>query len=242
MRDKINYILGVLLTIVIIVAVVLASVTAKNGSQNGNYSEGIDVSSHNGEIDWHTVAKHTDFAIIRAGYRGYGEEGIINEDKYFAENLKNALNENLPIGVYFYTQSISEEEAEAEAEFVINLLGKSKLDLPVFIDFEYPYDDKGNPTGRMHGANLTREQATANINAFCKKIEKAGYKSGVYSSSNVYNFHLNADDFGRNTCIWVADYNNNVKFNGEYQIWQYSKTGSCNGVNSKYCDMNRWYK
>lgn len=244
--NKQNYILGILLTLTILIAVVLASVTAgKQGgspfNKNEEYAQGIDVSSHNGEIDWKTVAENTEFAIIRAGYRGYGDAGTITEDKYFKENLEAALKEKLPVGVYFYTQAVNEKEAEEEAEFVINLLGKNKIDLPVFIDFEYPYDKNGNPTGRMYDAKLTKEQATANIHAFCKKINKAGFEAGVYSSSNVYNFHLSANDFTIGTCIWVADYNNSVKFTGKYDIWQYSKTGSCPGVNSKYCDVNRWY-
>lgn len=243
--NKRNYILGVMLTIIIIIAVVLAAVTAKSSTPlkgNEEYAVGIDVSSHNGEIDWKTVAENTEFAIIRAGYRGYGEAGAITKDKLFDENLKNALKENIPVGVYFYTQATNETEAEEEAEFVINLLDGNKIDLPVFIDFEYPYDENGNPTGRMFAANLTSEQATANINAFCRKIEKAGFDAGVYSSSNVYINHLNPDDFVKSTCIWVADYNNSVKYTGDYDIWQYSKTGSCAGVNSKYCDVNRWYK
>lgn len=245
-KSRINYILGIMLTIIIITAVILAQVTAGSRSdspfnKNEEFAQGIDVSSHNGEIDWGTAAENTEFAIIRAGYRGYGEAGTITEDKKFKENIKNALKEGLPVGVYFYTQAVNEKEAEEEAEFVIKLLHGHNINLPVFIDFEYPYDASGNPCGRMYNAKLSKEQATANINAFCRKIEKAGYKSGVYSSSNVYNFHLSADDFDDGTCIWVADYNKSVKFTGEYDIWQYSKTGSCAGVNSKYCDVNRWY-
>lgn len=243
--NKTNYILGILLTLVIITAVILASVTAnKDGSlfnKNEEYATGIDVSSHNGEIDWKAAAENTEFAIIRAGYRGYGDSGSIAEDKNFKENLKNAMAQGLPVGVYFYTQAVNEKEAEEEAEFVINLLDNADISLPVFIDFEYPYDNAGNPCGRMYNAKLSRDEATANINAFCKKIQHAGYKAGVYSSSNVYNFHLSAGNFVKNTCIWVADYNKSVKFTGKYDIWQYSKKGSCPGVNSKYCDVNRWY-
>lgn len=244
--NKTNYILGIMLTLVIIIAVILASVTAGRQQKgpfhtNGEYAQGIDVSSHNGEIDWQTVSENTEFAIIRAGYRGYGNEGTITEDKNFKENIENANAAGLPVGVYFYTQAVNEKEAEEEAEFVIKLLHKMQTALPVFIDFEYPYDASGNPCGRMYDAKLSRDQATANINAFCKKIRHAGFDAGVYSSSSVYNFHLSVGDFDDDTCIWVADYNKAVTFTGEYDIWQYSKTGSCPGVNSKYCDVNRWY-
>lgn len=243
-KSKTNYILGIMLTLVIITAVILASVTADKNSlfnKNEEYAQGIDVSSHNGEIDWKAAAENTEFAIIRAGYRGYGDTGAIAEDKNFKENLKNAMAQGLPVGVYFYTQAVNEKEAEEEAEFVITLLDKADISLPVFIDFEYPYDSAGNPCGRMYDARLSRDEATKNINAFCKKIHHAGYKAGVYSSSNMYNFHLSASDFINNTCIWVADYNKSVKYTGKYDIWQYSKKGSCPGVNSKYCDVNRWY-
>lgn len=243
---KINYILGIMLTLVIITAVILAAVTANKDAKsplgaNGEYAQGIDVSSHNGEIDWKTVSQNTEFAIIRAGYRGYGDEGTITEDKNFRDNIKGANEAELPAGVYFYTQAVNEKEAEEEAEFVIKLLHKNNISLPVFIDFEYPYDSAGNPCGRMYNAKLSREQATKIINAFCKKIKHAGYDAGVYSSSSVYNFHLSVSDFDEDICIWVADYNKAVTFTGDYDIWQYSKTGSCAGVNSKYCDVNRWY-
>ncbi len=247
-KNKKNYILGILLLIVIITAVIMASLTGNTNktkpflfNTNAEYVNGIDVSSHNKLIDWKLASDNTDFAIIRAGYRGYGTEGTIVEDKYFKQNIKEANKEKLPAGVYFYTQAITEAEAEEEAEFVLSLIKNYNIDLPVFIDYEYPYDNAGNPIGRMYNAGLTKEASTAIINAFCKKIQNAGYYYGVYSSSNVFNFHLNARDFMQNTYIWVADYNKSVKFIGEYDIWQYSKNGSCPGVNSKFCDVNRWY-
>lgn len=243
--NKRNYILGTMLTAVIITAVILAAASSDKSSRlfgrQGEYSNGIDVSSHNGEIDWKAVGENTDFAIIRAGYRGYGTEGKISEDKYFRQNIENALKAGVPAGVYFYTQAVNTNEAEEEAEFVAELLKGYNLDLPVFIDFEYPNDEDGSPIGRMHNARLTKKQATENILAFCKSIQKAGYKAGVYSSSNLYTLQLLANEFDKDICIWVADYNSSIKYTGRYEIWQYSKNGSCAGVNSKYCDVNRLY-
>ena len=95
--------------------------------------------------------------------------------------------------------------------------------------------------GVIHKNMTIEEQATEVVNAFCTEIQKAGYHAGVYSSSNVFNFHLNSEDFVENAFVWVADYNKTVKFTGSYDVWQYSKSGSCPGVNSKYCDVNRWY-
>lgn len=243
--NKRNYVLGILLACVIIIAVILAAVASSKGSSlfntNKAYTNGIDISSHNGEIDWKTVSDNTEFAIIRAGYRGYGDEGKISEDKSFKKNIESALKEGIPTGVYFYTQAVNTKEAEEEAEFVAKLLKGYEIELPVFIDFEYPNDEEGSPIGRMHNARLSKKQATENINAFCKSIQKAGYKAGVYSSSSLYSFQLLTDEFNKDICIWVADYNNSIKYTGRYEIWQYSKNGSCPGVNSKYCDVNRWY-
>jgi len=241
---KQSYILGIMLTFIIIIAVILASVTAKSGSPlkgNKEYANGIDISAHNGEIDWQTVAENTEFAIIRAGYRGYGAEGKLSEDKYFKQNMEGAVKAGLPVGVYFYTQAVTAQEAEEEAQFVAALLKGYNLELPVFIDFEYPNDADGSPIGRMHNARLTKKQATENILVFCEYMQKAGYKAGVYSSSHLYTLQLLANDFDRDICIWVADYNSSMKYAGRYDIWQYSKNGACPGVNSKYCDVNRWY-
>lgn len=246
-ENKINLIFGICLVVVIIIAVVCAAVLGGGSSEinfhvSGDYAEGIDVSSHNGSIDWETVADNTDFAIIRAGYRGYGENGTLVQDEYFDENIEAATDAGVMVGVYFYSQATTVEEAEEEADFVLEILDGVDLDLPVFIDFEFPYNDDGvTPIGRMYSASLSADGYTELINAFCTKIEDAGYYHGVYSSSNVYNIYLTVDDFIDGTYIWVADYNSTISFMGEYDVLQYSKYGSCEGVNSSYVDVNRWY-
>lgn len=247
-KAKTNYILGIMLVLLIVISVVLAVCLKPSNARkpiifntSAKYVEGIDVSSHNGEIDWKEVSENTDFAIIRAGYRGYSTDGVMTQDKNFDENIKNALKHKIPVGVYFYTQAVTVEEAKEEANFVLNIIKGHNIELPVFIDYEFASDANGDSTGRLYGANLTKEQATEVVNAFCTEIQKAGYHAGVYSSSNVFNFHLNSEDFVENAFVWVADYNKTVKFTGSYDVWQYSKSGSCPGVNSKYCDVNRWY-
>ncbi|MDE6659674.1 MAG: glycoside hydrolase family 25 protein [Eubacterium sp.] len=235
--------LAVLLIIITIVAVVVSNkqpVMTDFFDTNKKYVSGIDVSQHNGKIEWDKVADETDFAIIRAGYRGYGN-GALEKDSRYKENLKNARKENMHAGVYFYSQATTVDEAEEEADFVLNLIKNYDFDLPVFLDFEYPTDSNGKLTGRLYNANLSGKESAAVINAFCRKIVKAGYNAGLYASSNVLNFSIKTSALDDELYIWVADYNSKVSYLGDYDVWQYSKEGKCDGVQSKYVDLNKWY-
>lgn len=239
-------IISALAVLLIIITIVAVAVTSKKPVQsdffntNEKFVSGIDVSQHNGKIDWDKVSEATDFAIIRVGYRGYGN-GALAEDSRYAENLENAENKDMPIGVYFYTQATTTEEAEEEAEYVLNLIKPYDIELPVFIDFEYPYDADGKHTGRMFEANLSGKEAADILNAFCRKIIANGHHAGIYSSSNVLNFDIKTSAIDKDIFIWVADYNSKITYLGRYDIWQYAKDGSCDGVNSKYVDLNKWY-
>ena len=232
--------LAVLLIIITIVAVIMANkqpVMTDFFDTNKKSVSGIDVSQHNGKIEWDKVVEETDFAIIRAGYRGYGN-GALEQDSRYKENLKNARKENMHIGVYFYSQATTVDEAEEEADFVLDLIKNYDFDLPVFLDFEYPTDSNGKLTGRLYNANLSGKESAAVINAFCRKIMN---NAGVYASSNVLNFNIKTSALDDNLFIWVADYNSNVSYLGNYDVWQYAKDGKCDGVPSKYVDLNKWY-
>lgn len=206
----------------------------------GDYVQGIDVSSHNQDIDWQAVAAATDFAIIRCGYRGYGN-GEIVADELFARNVSEAEKAGVPFGVYFYSQAVTEEEAREEAGFAVKSLSRYSPALPVFIDFEYAFDSNGNHTGRLFNAGLSAKEAAKIINAFCEEINDAGLLAGVYSSSSILNFDVRTSALNRNIYVWVADYNETVSYLGSYDLWQYSKHGACDGVNSKFVDVNRWF-
>lgn len=203
-------------------------------------AHGIDVSEHNGKIDWDAVSKDFDFAFIRVGYRGYGN-GEIYTDKRAKENLKAAQKAGIPFGVYFYTQAVNEEEAEEEAEFVLSTIKHYNPKLPLVIDFEYPADKDGNPTGRLSDSILSPSDNTDIVNAFCKRIENKGYIAGIYASSGVLYHNLELKHIGKQTLIWAADYNSNVTFDIDYDVWQYSKTGQNDALGSKYVDLNYWY-
>lgn len=202
-------------------------------------AHGIDVSEHNGKIDWERVSRNFDFAFIRVGYRGYGN-GEIHEDKYAKDNLKAAEKAGIPFGVYFYSQAVSDKEAEEEADFVLNIVKHYNLLLPVVIDFEYPTDGEGNAIGRLSESRLGIKENTGIVNSFCDRVENKGYISGLYASSSVLKNNFNINDID-DTVIWAADYNDSVTFDVDYTIWQYSKTGQADGVSSRYVDLNYWY-
>lgn len=238
----------IIVSALLVVSLALGAVVTHNHS-NRQRSEmldigkdaafGIDVSSHNGKIDWDKVSDEADFAFIRVGYRGY-QQGTISADKTAKYNLKHAKRAGMPVGVYFYSQAVTSDEAEEEAEFVLDFIDNYRVTLPVVIDYEYAYD-KGELGGRLYNADLGRNEGAEIINAFAKKVSSAGYTAGVYASTHFYEDKINVKKLDKNTVIWVADYNKNITYDGYYDIWQYSKSGSCDGVPSKYVDTNYWY-
>lgn len=238
----------ILLLSLLALAAVIITVFAVHGSSkrpgtihapDKEIAWGIDVSSHNGDIDWSAVSENADFAFIRVGYRGY-TEGEINTDKNYQDNLKNANKNGIPVGVYFYSQAVCEEEAEEEAKFILEKIKDYNISLPVVIDFEYAFKN-GSHTGRLWDAQLDSKERTSLINAFCDKIRKAGYTPGIYASAYVYRSQLNMKNIDKDVFIWVADYNSEVTYSGYYDIWQYSEKGDCEGVSSANVDTNYWY-
>ena len=118
---------------------------------------GIDVSKYQGNIDWKKAkADGVEFAIIRVGYRGYGAAGNMAGDSYAVQNIKNAYNAGVEVGIYFFSQAITEAEAEEEALYCYNFLKDNNLGqyvtLPVFIDYEY---SPTGTSGRLYDAHLS---------------------------------------------------------------------------------------
>ena len=129
---------------------------------------GIDVSSHNGNINWGAVKNDgIDFAILRVGYGMY----LNQKDTQFENYYAGATSVGIPVGVYLYSYAKNVSEAEREADCVINWLGDRKLNLPVYFDIEDPSQE-----------NLGRGTLDAMCRAFCNKIEQAGYPAGIYAS------------------------------------------------------------
>lgn len=192
----------------------------------------VDISHHNLILDWVDLANGVRGVIVRAGYRGY-QNGIITEDKLFDYHIKELTKRNVKVGLYFYSQAISEEEGIEEAKWIIEKARDYKMDYPIFIDSEYA---NSNHNGRADG--LTKDARTQITIAFCEEIKKAGYIAGVYASENWFKNQL---DFNRltNYFIWVAKYSVNKPTTPHYDAWQYgSKQFSWA---KKPIDVNHWY-
>ena len=192
---------------------------------------GIDVSSHQGEIDWERVAASgVEFAMIRLGYRGYGSEGTLNLDPYFEQNLAGAKAAGLKVGVYFFSQAITVEEAYEEAAFVLEHLGGAELDYPLAYDWE-PISGVGARTDGLDSVTLTDCALT-----FCHMAELAGYTPMVYYNNPV---GYGRYDLSRLTDydVWFAQYASRPTMYYDYRIWQYTSSGTVPGIDTRV-DMN----
>lgn len=197
-----------------------------NTNTTGGARTGIDVSKWQGSINWAAVkASGVDFAIIRCGYRG-SQTGVLVEDPMFRQNIQGATAAGLRVGVYFFTQAVTEAEAVEEASMCLQLCSGYNLAFPIFIDTE--------DGARAQG--LDRGSRTAIMNAFCQTIANSGRRPGIYASTSWYNTMLNAGSLGGWT-IWVAQYAAACQYKGSYSMWQYTSKGSVPGVSGS-CDMN----
>lgn len=187
---------------------------------------GIDVSKHQGKIDWAQVkSAGIDYAILRIGYRGYGSEGKMKLDIQFENNIKGAKANGIDVGVYFYSQATTVDEALQEADLVLNTLNGRKLQYPVYFDTEYA---KGDRTGRAD--RISKQARTDCAVAFCEKIRANGYKAGVYASKSFFDDELRFSRLSGYE-IWVAHYTSKVtNFRHPYKMWQYSEKGRVAGI------------
>lgn len=192
---------------------------------------GVDVSSHQEEIDWQKVKDDgVEFAIIQLGYRGY-TEGEVYLDKRYKENLSGAKSVGLKVGVYFFSQALSLSEAEQEAEFVLQALNGEKLDFPVFYDWE---EVRG---GRTDG-KLT-SVITDYARAFCDKVSAGGYETGVYFNQLYGYLYLRLEELS-DVMFWVAEYREALSFSYDTAMWQFTSAGNVNGIATR-ADVNLYF-
>ena len=195
---------------------------------------GVDVSSHQQEIDWQAVADAgVEFAIVRVGYRGYSD-GEIFADAMAVQNIRGALDAGLDVGVYFFSQATTEQEAREEAWFVLDSVDGLPIRYPVLFDWEGVADDAARTDG------ITGPEMTQFAQAFCEEIDRAGYTAGVYfNQSYGYNsFDLRAL---RDYEFWLAEYDDAQSFAYEVQLWQYDYQGQVPGIETTV-DLNLCYK
>lgn len=252
---KISKIIALALALLILIqpASVLAETVSKSPFIQGEYthqsqfdgmniSMGVDLSYHNGDVDFDKIkANGVEFAFLRVGYRGYGKAGTLMRDTRFEEYYQLAKKAGIKIGVYFYSQAITVKEAEAEANLVLDILNTRELDLPVVFDYEFAPDYDGRLNVAWRKGTLNKTKSTNNALAFCRIIEDSGYKPMVYASKFFLYDNLNRKTLEDNNIgIWLAHYTNNTDYDGKYQVWQYSSSGSVEGVEGRV-DCNFMY-
>ena len=163
---------------------------------------GVDVSKYQKNINWNQIKKAgVSFVIVRIGYRGYGASGALVLDPMFEEHFTNVKNAGLKVGVYFFSQATTEEEAKEEAFACAYVLNGRKLDYPIFFDTEASGASGGS--GRADGLGVADRTKCAV--AFCEEVKANGYKPGVYASTLWYRNRVDLSSLTKYT-IWNAHY------------------------------------
>lgn len=181
----------------------------------------IDVSEHQGKIDWEKVKGNIDGAILRCGY---GMDQKDQDDKQWKRNLSECERLGIPIGVYLYSYANTEAKAKSELAHILRLIKGHKFQLPIFIDLEQ---------------SGTESMAKKTAQIVCDGLKDAGYTPGVYANLNWWTNYLKGVNGYRK---WIAHYTSGSadKYKNGYDGWQYSSAGKVNGISGN-CDMNYWY-
>ena len=197
--------------------------------QNVHSYPGVDVSAHQGVIDWDAVAKSgIKFAMIRLGYRGY-ESGKLVEDEYAQANLQGAMDAGLDVGAYFFSQALDIRETDEEIEFMLEILGERYLSMPIVLDWEIPAASARS--NGMDPVTLTDIQRH-----FCGIMRDKGYQPMIYfnwhQSEHLYNLH-DLEDYP----FWLALYQDRMTYPWKVEMWQYTNSGKVPGINGPV-DLN----
>ena len=160
-------------------------------------------------------------------------------DNLAVQNLEGALAAGMSVGVYFFSQAITEKEAKKEAQYILNAIKpyKSRITLPVVFDFEY-YSDSDGEGGRLYDANLSKAKKTKICNKFCDTVKAAGYTSMVYANRVMLENYLKPAEL--TSPVWLAEWGQEASYQGDYEYWQYSATGKVPGMTGEV-DLNFRY-
>lgn len=228
---------------------------------NMKIQHGIDVSYHNGNLDWSVIkSAGVDFAILRAAYRGYGDEGTLVKDSKFAEYIRGAQSYGIPVGAYIYSQAITTKEAVQEANYILNIVKNYSLDLPIVFDYEFSPSSEGRTNLAWAEGELNKTKMTDITLAFCNTIKSAGYDVMVYANKTFLNKNIDHEVIeNAGYDVWLAHYVNQPYINkehpekskefnyqgtdytGDFKIWQYTSTGRIPGIEGKKFDCNFMY-
>ncbi len=204
----------------------------ENGEQKTHVM--IDVSSFQKNIDWEKVAADgVEYAMIRCAFRGY-ESGKLVTDSFFEKNIEGATKAGIKVGVYFFSQAITPEEAIEEAEYTLELIAPYKISLPVAIDVE-------DVSGAARTDILTPDETSELSKCFMDRIKEEGYDVMIYSNSKFFIKRLNMDIL-EGYDKWYAQYNTSIYFPYEISIWQYSSKGKVDGIVTNGVDMNMTFR
>lgn len=184
---------------------------------------GIDVSTFQKEVNWQQVKDSgIEFVIIRCGFRGYGSAGNLVEDSMFRQHIEGATAVGLEVGIYFFTQALTEDEAREEADFLLDIVKDYDYSGPIVIDIE-------PATSQWRTYGLSGDQITANVIAFCERIKEAGRTPMIYSGIKYFIRMMNYEQL-EPYAKWYAYYNDPLYFPYEISIWQYSMNGTVPGI------------
>ncbi|MBR4863936.1 MAG: glycoside hydrolase family 25 protein [Oscillospiraceae bacterium] len=193
---------------------------------------GIDVSSHQGEINWEQVKKAgVEFVMLRAGYRGLDQGGLY-EDEYAQRNYAGAKAAGLKVGAYFFSQATTPEEALKEAEFALVITKDWQLDMPLVYDWEYSGEEN-------RVAAMTAPQVTECALLFCEKIKDAGITPMVYFNPDIGRNFLNLEAL-QDYPFWLAMYDRDFTYEYKVDMWQYTCEGSVPGIAGNV-DINLYF-
>ena len=187
--------------------------------------KGIDVSKHNGAVNWTSAATAIDFAIIRAGY------GKTYVDPWFERHLAGAQAAGLRVGVYHYSYALTVEDARAEARHLLSIINGRHFDMPLWFDMEDADGYKAKNNFTFSWPNIS-----AITQAFIDTIRAAGYQCGVYASKSWFEDYINVDA----DAIWLAQWASKPTYAGKFDVWQNSDSGTVPGVTGKV-DTNVLY-
>ena len=186
---------------------------------------GIDVSVHNGNIDWNRVkSADINFAILRAGY---GKVASQKDDK-FEQNYAGAKAAGVPVGAYWYSYAMSEDEARLEADVFLSVIKGKQFEMPVYFDIE-----------EKKQFALGKDKVSAIIRAFLERVEAAGYLVGLYSNKSSLTSHI-SDYIKEHYAVWLAHWVSKTDYSGIYDMWQYSDKGRVDGISGNV-DMDTCY-
>ena len=190
----------------------------------GTVGYGIDVSKHQGKINWEKVNNSgVDYVIIRCGY---GQDQYNQDDEYWDINAKACEQYGIPYGTYLYSYADTVEKAASEAKHVLRLVEGYDLSYPIYYDLEES----------SVRSKLNKSQIADIAETFCSIIEEAGYEAAIYSSKDWFENYLTDSRFDQ-WDRWVAQYNTQCTYRGEYTMWQCSSKGYVDGIDG-YADLN----